>query len=70
MIARELKEETIKSKTGRSSAQWYSILDNYREGNKDHTLMAKYLREKFKVNPWWAQIITNRYEWKRGLRKK
>ncbi|MEK7534239.1 MAG: hypothetical protein AAB600_02770 [Patescibacteria group bacterium] len=50
--------------------EWYFILDAYKEGNKDHTLMAKYLRDKFKVNPWWAQIITNRYEWNRGLRNK
>ena len=70
MIARELKDATIEAKTGRYSNQWYTILDNYKEGNKNHTLMVKYLRDKFKVNPWWAQIITNRYEWKRGLRIK
>ena len=70
MIARELKDETIRRKTGKSSDEWYSILDAYKEGNRNHTLMAKYLRERFKVNPWWAQIITNRYEWSRGLRNK
>lgn len=70
MIARKLKDATIKNKTRKSSEEWYSILDNYKEGNKNHTLMAIYLRDKFKVSPWWAQIITNRYEWKRGLRNK
>jgi len=69
MIARDLKDTTIKTKTGKSSKDWCSILDAYKEGNKNHTLMAKYLRDRFKVNPWWAQIITNRYEWKKGLRK-
>ena len=70
MIARELKDATTEAKTGKSSDEWYSILDSYEEGDKNHTLMAKYLRDKFKVNPWWAQIITNRYEWSRGLRNK
>ena len=32
--------------------------------------MAKYLREVYKASPWWAQIITNRYEWERGFRDK
>lgn len=70
MIARKLKDATIKNKTGKSSEEWYSILDAYKDGDKNHTLMAKLLREKFNLNPWWAQIITNRYEWSRGLRKK
>lgn len=70
MIARKLKDSTIKNKTGKSSTEWYTILDAYNEDNKSHTLMSKYLRDKFKVSPWWAQIITNRYEWSRGLRNK
>jgi len=70
MRASKLKDATIKNKTGKSSNQWYSILDAYKKGNKNHTLMARYLRDKFKANPWWAQIITNRYEWSRDLRNK
>ena len=66
MIARNLSDETIKSKTGKSSNEWYKILDKL--GEKNHTKIAKYLREEYKVNPWWSQILTNRYEWARGLR--
>lgn len=68
MIARNLSDETVKKKTGKTSEQWYKILEDYEIVGKNHTLMAKYLREKHKVSAWWAQIITNRYEWKNGLR--
>jgi hypothetical protein len=68
MIARKLNDATIKLKTGKSSKEWTEILDNFK--NPNHTLMAKYLREKHKVASWWSQTLTNRYEWERGLRNK
>ncbi len=66
MVARNLSDTTIKNKTGKVSQEWYKILDQF--SVKNHTQMAKYLREVYKVNSWWAQILTNRYEWERGLR--
>ncbi len=66
--ARDIKEETIKEKTGKSSSGWNQILDKFNTPPKGHTLIAKYLREVHKVSPWWAQSLTNRYEWKQGLR--
>lgn len=66
MIARNLSDSTVKVKTGKVSQEWYEILDSF--GSKNHTQMAKYLREVYKVSHWWSQIITNRYEWERGLR--
>lgn len=66
MIARNLSDITIKTKTGKSTSEWEKIIDKY--GSKNHTEIAKFLRERHKINSWWAQIITNRYEWARGLR--
>lgn len=66
VVARKLADETIKNKTGKSSDRWYGIIDQF--GSKNHTERARFLREKHHVSPWWAQIITNRYEWKKGLR--
>ncbi len=66
MIARNLSDEIIKNKTGKSSDEWNKILDKL--GEKNHTKIAKFLRGEYKVSPWWAQILTNRYEWLRGLR--
>lgn len=65
--ARDIKEETVVEKTGKSSHEWYRLIDGF--GTKNHTQIAKILREKFGLNPWWAQILINRYEWKRNLRK-
>jgi len=66
--ARSINDETVKSKTGKNSSEWYKIIDKF--GSINHTQIAKFLREEYKLNPWWAQIITNRYEWDRGLRNK
>ncbi|MCH7760228.1 hypothetical protein IIA15_02345 [candidate division TA06 bacterium] len=35
---------------------------------KGHTLTARYLGEKYGLSGWWAQAVTIRYEWERGLR--
>jgi len=37
---------------------------------KGHTQAAKYLRDKHGLSDWWAQAVTIRYEWERGLRRK
>ena len=64
---RGFSEETVKEKTGKSSAEWYAVLDAWDRPSKGHTKMAKYLRENQGVSPWWAQEATNRYEHERGL---
>jgi len=66
VLAREISAQTIKRKTGKSSLEWYTIIDQFSTIN--HTQIAKRLREEYKISPWWAQILTNRYEWERGLR--
>jgi hypothetical protein len=55
--------------TGKRSADWYRILDGWGGATKGHTAMAKYLRDEQGVDPWWAQTVTVRYEYERGLRK-
>lgn len=67
---RRISDEVVKARTGKSSKRWYSILDKWGMKKKGHTLTARHLREKYRVSPWWAQVITIRYEWERGLRKK
>ncbi len=65
---RAISDEAVKAKTGKSSTEWYSILDAWGATQKGHTLTAKYLAERHGVSPWWAQTVTVRYEWERGLR--
>jgi len=68
VVARNISDETVELKTRKRSAEWYKVIDKL--GVTDHTQIAKILRSEYKLSPWWAQIVTNRYEWKRGLRSK
>jgi hypothetical protein len=65
---RAFSEETVRAKTGKGWEHWYGVLDKFDARTKGHTAAAKYLYEKRKVDPWWAQAITVRYEHERGLR--
>jgi hypothetical protein len=65
---RGIGEETVRAKTGKSSDDWYAILDAFGAPAQGHTRSAKHLRDQHGVDPWWAQTLTVRYEWERGLR--
>ncbi len=65
---RGFSDEVILEKTGKSSAEWYAILDACGAAEKGHTKTAEYLREEYHVGDWWAQAVTVRYEYERGLR--
>lgn len=65
---RGINDEVVKARTGKSSEQWYSILDRWGMKEKGHKAAARYLMEQYGVSPWWAQCITIRYEWERGFR--
>ena len=65
---RGISEATVQAKTGKGSAEWYAVLDRWGAREKGHTATAAYLRAQHGVAPWWAQAVTVRYEWARGLR--
>jgi hypothetical protein len=65
---RGFSDETVREKTGKRSEEWYAILDEWGAKEKGHTATARYLREELGVSPWWAQSVTVRYEYERGLR--
>lgn len=62
-------DEVVKDKTGKSSKDWYQLLEKWGAKEKGHTLTAKYLREKYGISPWWSQAVTVRYEYKKGIKK-
>jgi len=66
---RRISDEAVKAKTGKVWGEWFTILDTWGAKKKDHTQSAKHLREHYGLSPWWAQAVTIRYEWERGLRK-
>ncbi|MFI5273305.1 MAG: hypothetical protein ACHQ4H_09780 [Ktedonobacterales bacterium] len=65
---RGFSKATVREKTGRGSAERYALLDAWGAAAKGHTATAKYLRDQQGVSAWWAQALTNRYEWERGMR--
>lgn len=65
---RTIREEVVVARTGKSSTAWYRLLDRWGAIKKGHTLTAKYLKQRYGLSDWWAQCVTIRYEWERGLR--
>ena len=80
---RRFKEEVVRARTGRSTEEWNTILDSWagrvptspgrdNAGSwakaKGHTLAARFLLQEHGLSPWWAQAVTIRYEYERGLR--
>lgn len=66
---RRISEEAVKAKTGKVWGEWFTILDTWNAKEKGHTQSVKHLREHYRLSPWWAQAVTIRYEWERGLRR-
>jgi len=71
MIARKPQkpsDEAVKAKTGRTWAEWFSILDKAGARKMKHSESARLLFEKHKVPMWWCATISNEYQLKHGLR--
>ncbi len=68
-IFQKISDDAVLCKTGFVWLEWFTILDRFGLVEKGHTQAAKYLRDHHGLNPWWAQAVTIRYEWERGLRK-
>ena len=66
---RRISEDSVRRRTGKGWAEWLSILDEWGAAKHGHTKSARHLREVYGVSPWWAQAVTVRYEYERGLRK-
>lgn len=67
---RQLGDDALFKKTGKTWAQWFAVLDKVKADKKPHAEIAEYLYRRFQVPGWWSQMITVGYEQARGLRKK
>jgi len=56
------------AKTGRSWRQWFALLDKAGASKLGHKAIVKFLGDKYRVGPWWRQMVTVEYERARGLR--
>jgi uncharacterized protein YndB with AHSA1/START domain len=65
-----ISDEAVKSKTGKTWAEWIKVLDKAKAYEMPHKDIAIYLSEKHQVPDWWCQMVTVGYEQARGLREK
>jgi len=65
---RSFSNAVVKARTGKSTVEWNRILDRWGAKKKGHTLAAKYLAKRYRLGPWWSQMVTVRYEYARRLR--
>ncbi len=63
-----MSDEVVKEKTGCTWQRWVGALDYHRAFEMSHTDIAKLVNTKFKVGPWWGQMVTVGYERIKGLR--
>ncbi len=58
----------LKEKTGCTWERWVKALDSAKAYTWPHREIATHVREKYKVEGWWAQTVTVGYERIKGLR--
>ncbi len=65
-----ISDAAVQGKTGKDWQQWFAILDSAGATKMGHSEIARYLRERHQVPPWWSQMVANTYEQTRGMREK
>lgn len=65
---RRISEDSVRRRTGRGWADWLTILDDWGAADRGHMASARHLCDAYGISPWWAQAVTVRYEYERGLR--
>ncbi len=63
-----MTDEVIKEKTGCTWERWVYALDRHKASAMSHGDIAKIVNTKYKVGPWWGQMVTVGYERIKGLR--
>jgi hypothetical protein len=66
---RRISDDSVLRRTGKGWSEWLEVLDECGAAERGHTASARHLRDSYGVSPWWAQAITVRYEYERGLRQ-
>ena len=67
---KDIKEEVIVKRTKRSFKDWRKILDKFDVKTNGHNASAKHLKNVYKVNAWWAQVLVIRYEYENKIKRK
>lgn len=68
MKSAEISDEAVQKATGKTSDEWYKLLDGDGAARMKHKDIAQTLYDKYGVPGWWCQMVTVGYERARGLR--
>jgi hypothetical protein len=63
-----MSDEKVKAKTGCNWERWARALDHYGAQTMSHREIVTLVREKYKTDSWWSQMVTVGYERIKGLR--
>lgn len=61
-------DDAVRAKTGRTWAQWIAALDAAGARGRSHRDIVAMLRHRFRLGPWWQQMVTVGYERATGQR--
>ncbi len=65
-----MSDAAVQAKTGKNWRQWFEILDAAGARKMDHKGIVAVLNGRYKVGPWWGQMVAVSYEQAWGLREK
>ncbi len=63
-----MSDTIVKEKTGCDWEHWVYALDRHRAAEMSHRDIAALVNSRYKVGPWWGQMVTVGYERIKGLR--
>lgn len=68
-ITEKLSDDVLREATGKDWPQWFAALDAWGATSRNHTEIARHVREDHGVDGWYAQSVAVGYEQERGLRE-
>ncbi|HVT40751.1 MAG TPA: hypothetical protein VHE78_17055 [Gemmatimonadaceae bacterium] len=63
-----ISEKSVKAKTGCTWERWVGALDRLGAEKMSHGKIVELVREKYRIDDWWSQMVTVGYERIKGLR--
>ena len=63
-----MSDAVLKEKTGCTWERWVYALDRHHADQMSHREITALVHDKYKVGPWWGQMVTVGYERIKGLR--
>ncbi len=69
-VAPSIKDEAVRSSTGKVWSEWFAALDSAGAMEFTHKQIVAWIKNNAQLSPWWQQMVTVSYEQVRGLRDK